>query len=138
RDTTLLVPDLVRQIGRNVAHGVKDEIADDEQALRAAQKIVSPGSLAAAERLARTDQRITAEPAQWDRDPDLINTPAGIVDTRTGAVRPHDADAYMTASRPRRRPRPARRIRYGRVSSIASPAAMPRSPSTCSAWPAMR
>src|ERR1700752_1577521 len=47
KDTTLLVPDLVRQIGRNVAHGIKDDIADEQEALRAARKLVSPGSLAA-------------------------------------------------------------------------------------------
>ena len=42
------------------------------------------------------DRKLASVPGQWDADPDLLNTPAGILDTRNGALTPHRADAYMT------------------------------------------
>lgn len=48
------------------------------------------------ERLLRADQRIVVLPEQLDADPWLLNTRSGIVDLRTGALRPHDRAALMT------------------------------------------
>jgi hypothetical protein len=36
------------------------------------------------------------EPEQFDADPHLLNTPAGVVDLTTGAVQPHDRGLMMT------------------------------------------
>jgi putative DNA primase/helicase len=33
---------------------------------------------------------------QWDKDPWMLNTPGGVVDLRTGKMREHRADDYMT------------------------------------------
>ena len=46
--------------------------------------------------LARADQRIAATADQWDADPWLLNTPAGIVDLRTGELSSHRPEYYMT------------------------------------------
>jgi putative DNA primase/helicase len=46
--------------------------------------------------LASVDRRIAATVDQWDADPWLLNTPDGVVDLRTGKLRPHKPDAYMT------------------------------------------
>jgi putative DNA primase/helicase len=52
--------------------------------------------VAAIERLAKSDRRLAATHDQWDTDPWLLNTPAGIVDLRTGAIRPARPEDYMT------------------------------------------
>jgi putative DNA primase/helicase len=46
--------------------------------------------------LARTDRRLAATIEQWDTDPMLLNTPDGVVDLRTGDLRPHRPHDYMT------------------------------------------
>ena len=47
-------------------------------------------------RLARADRRLAATIDQWDADPWLLNTPDGVVDLRTGNIRPHGPIDYMT------------------------------------------
>ena len=46
--------------------------------------------------LARADRKLAATVAQWDADPWLLSTPAGTVDLRSGALRPHSAENYIT------------------------------------------
>jgi putative DNA primase/helicase len=46
--------------------------------------------------LAQADEKIAAGVEQWDADPWLLNTPSGVVDLRTGAMRPHAPEDYMT------------------------------------------
>ena len=46
-------------------------------------------TVATVERLARADRRHATTAEVWDRDPWLLNTPAGIVDLRSGALAPH-------------------------------------------------
>jgi putative DNA primase/helicase len=71
-----------------------------EQAQRAKSKegksIASAGTVAATERLARADQRTAVSADEWDADPWLLNTPAGTVDLRTGAVREHNPGDKLT------------------------------------------
>lgn len=45
--------------------------------------------------LASSDPRLTTTPDKFDVDPWLLNTPAGIVDLRTGKLTRHDPDAMM-------------------------------------------
>jgi putative DNA primase/helicase len=45
--------------------------------------------------LAMADERIAAVIEQWDVDPWLLNTPDGVVDLRTGAIRAHAPEDYM-------------------------------------------
>jgi putative DNA primase/helicase len=66
---------------------------DDERQRR---HIVSAKTVAAVVTMARTDRRIAAVSEQWDTDPWLLNTPSGVIDLRTGIMRPHNAIDYMT------------------------------------------
>ena len=58
--------------------------------------IASAKTVAAVERLARSDRRLAATTEQWDADPWLLNTRGGVVELRTGKLRPHRAENYMT------------------------------------------
>ena len=87
-EQTMRAFDLARAVCRQASAGC------DTQAL--ARAVGSAKTVAAVERLAKADRRHAATVEQWDADPWLLNTPAGIVDLRTGAMRPHDRGAYMT------------------------------------------
>jgi putative DNA primase/helicase len=89
QDDTLHTFDLARRICREASaecNGKKGEKA----------ALASAKTVAAIERLARSDRRIAATIDQWDADPWLLNTPDGVVDLRTGMNRAHRADDYMT------------------------------------------
>ena len=50
----------------------------------------------AVEELARTDPRIATHAALWDADGWVLGTPGGVVDLRTGAMRPGKPDDYIS------------------------------------------
>ena len=58
--------------------------------------LASAKTVAAVERLAKSDRRLAATMDQWDRDPLLLNTPDGVVDLLSGELRKHRADDYLT------------------------------------------
>jgi putative DNA primase/helicase len=58
--------------------------------------VASAQTVATVERLARADRRHAAIVDQWDADLWLLNTPTGIIDLRTGALRPAQRTDYMT------------------------------------------
>jgi putative DNA primase/helicase len=74
-------------------HICRDAAAQD---LTRKKTLLSAATVAAVERLARSDPRLAAPSDQWDRDIWLLNTPGGVVDLRTGAIRENRADNYMT------------------------------------------
>jgi putative DNA primase/helicase len=87
-EKTLYAFDLARHVCREaIAEGAKP---------KAATPVASAKTVAAVERLSRADRRISATAEQWDRDRWLLNTPDGVVDLRTGNLRPHDRLDYMT------------------------------------------
>jgi putative DNA primase/helicase len=88
RESTLLAFDLAREICRKAAAGCNK--------LSEAKTLRSAKTIAAVERIPRADRRIAATIDQWDTDPWLLNTPAGVVDLRTGKMRLHRADDYLT------------------------------------------
>lgn len=93
RDTTLAVFDLARAACREAAAGAERDGKGSEgwiTGLASAQKV------AAVERLARADRRHAREAAAFDADPWALNTPAGVVDLRTGETRPHRRAAMFT------------------------------------------
>jgi putative DNA primase/helicase len=57
---------------------------------------MSAGTVAAVERLARCDPRQARSADAFDADPWALNTPAGVIDLRTGSSRPHRADDLFT------------------------------------------
>jgi hypothetical protein len=61
-----------------------------------AKAIASAKVRAAVISLAADDRRLAASHGQWDVDPMLLNTPGGIVDLRTGAMRQATPEDYMT------------------------------------------
>src|SRR5689334_22108021 len=72
--------------------------AEETDDPRARARLGSVAAVAAVERLARLDRRHLATAAQWDADPWLLNTPGGTVDLRTGALRPHKREDYLTGT----------------------------------------
>jgi P4 family phage/plasmid primase-like protien len=64
---------------------------------------------AAVERIARSDRTFARTGDEFDRDPFLLNTPAGTVDLHDGALREHrreDLITMLTGSAPKADPRP--------------------------------
>jgi putative DNA primase/helicase len=87
-DKVLDVFDLVRQICRAGAVDCPEP--------RNKLKLTSAPTVAAVERLARSDKRHAATTDQWDSDAWVLNTPKGIVDLRTGDLRKSSRDDYCT------------------------------------------
>jgi putative DNA primase/helicase len=86
-------------------HALCRQAAAECNRSRVAAMIATNKTVAAVERLARADPRIAATIDQWDADLWLLNTPAGIVDLRTGVLRPATPEDYctkMTAVAPRK------------------------------------
>jgi putative DNA primase/helicase len=88
REPTLKAFDLARAVCREAGEGLENA------KLRA--RILSAGTRAAVENLARSDRAHAAVPQQWDDDPWVLNTPGGIVDLETSTILPHDPLAYHT------------------------------------------
>jgi len=86
-DETCRVMDLARHVCREASAECEEKIAP---------RIASAVTIAAVERLARADRCHAATVDQWDADPWLLNTPAGVVDLRTGALRPAAREDYCT------------------------------------------
>jgi putative DNA primase/helicase len=91
RDTTCHVFDHARAICR-----AESTRARCDSPPAAARKISSAATVAAVERLARSDRHHAATVEQWDRDLWLLNTPGGVVDLRTGTLRSAQREDYMT------------------------------------------
>lgn len=87
-DDTLFVFDRVRRLCR--AASGPNRTPAEKRTLADAQTI------AAVERLARSDRRHAATVDQWDADPWLLGTPGGTVDLRTGRLRLADRADYLT------------------------------------------
>jgi putative DNA primase/helicase len=87
-DDTLRAFDLARQV-------IRDAASQCNKA-KTAVMIASAKTVAAVERLARSDRRLAATVDQWDADPWLLNTLDGVVDLRAGETRAHRLDDYAT------------------------------------------
>jgi P4 family phage/plasmid primase-like protien len=90
-DTTLAAFDLARKVVRDHAVDLA-EITTGNGAIA----LASAKTIAAVERLARSDQMLARSPDVWDTDAWLINTRNGVVDLRHAALLPHDPNFYMT------------------------------------------
>jgi putative DNA primase/helicase len=72
------------------------EAAASHDRAKRGKELASAKTIAAVERLARCDDRLVATGDQWDDDPWLLNTPKGVVDLRSGKMRAHRAEDYLT------------------------------------------
>ncbi len=86
-DKTGEARDLIRQVCREQAC---------LSAYKAALALGRATTTSGVERLAKTDRRFALTADRWDKSPWLLNTPAGVVQLDTGAIRPHRRDDLMT------------------------------------------
>ncbi|MEF3062708.1 phage/plasmid primase, P4 family [Ralstonia solanacearum] len=59
-------------------------------------KLASSATIAAVEKIARSDPKHAATADEWDADVWALNTPGGVVDLRTGQLRAHRREDRMT------------------------------------------
>jgi putative DNA primase/helicase len=88
-EPTLMAFDLARRLCRELIEEMGSKPSETKG-------ILSAKTVAAVERLARADRRIAAVFDQWDTDPFLLNTPDGTVDLKTGDLKPHRLEDYVT------------------------------------------
>ena len=97
RDETNMVLDVVRQTCRLAANDVLSNVElDAGKRQRQADKIASFRTITNVERLARTYRSVASHPDEWDRDLWALNTPGGVVNLRTGDLRPHSREDRFT------------------------------------------
>jgi putative DNA primase/helicase len=87
-DETLHAFDLARLVCR--------EASAECNKPKIATTLASAKTVAAIERLAKSDRKMAATMDQFDVDPMLLNTPDGVVDLCTGKIREHHAGDYLT------------------------------------------
>lgn len=87
-EETLAATDLIRHVCRHASLKATSP--------KTAAKLAGAGTVGGVERLARSDRRHAGTSEEWDADPWLINTPGGVVDLRSGQLRPHDRSDRMT------------------------------------------
>ena len=87
-DETLLVPHLIRSVCREAAVKVDSH--------RLAAKLLASSTVGGVDRLARTDRRHASTSEEWDADLFALNTPGGVVNLKTGRLRPHERTDRMT------------------------------------------
>ena len=80
----------------NRARLICREVAATCNKLKLRKELASAKTVAAVERLARSDRRLVATVDQWDADPWLLNTPNSVIDLRTGIMREHHAEDFIT------------------------------------------
>ena len=88
-DDTLAVWSLARAICREAAARLDNKPNE-------AKAVTSAKTVAAVERLARSDRKHAAIVDQWDADPWLLNTPGGTIDLRTGDLHLHRREDHIT------------------------------------------
>lgn len=95
-DNTRAVFDAARASSRlDLAEALQADLTDNQQrALRT--RLGSAVTIASIVRLASADRHHAVRVTELDSDPWLLNTPGGIVDLTTGALRPHDPARRMT------------------------------------------
>jgi putative DNA primase/helicase len=87
-EDTLAATDLIRHVCRHAS------LRSDNP--RVAAKLAGASTIGGVERLARADRRHAGNTEEWDADIWLLNTPGGVIDLRTGRIRPHSREDRMT------------------------------------------
>jgi putative DNA primase/helicase len=93
RDETLHVFDMVRTLCRRVSTELPPE---DKSTNKLKRELSDARTIAAVERLAKSDRQHAATITQWDANLMLLNTPGGIIDLETGRLRPSQPHDYCT------------------------------------------
>jgi putative DNA primase/helicase len=87
RDEHLIRYDLARKTARRVAQDADPKARKAITSAKAVNSILF---------LAQSDPDIVVPATQWDNDPLMLNTPAGIVDLRTGKTAQRNREQYLT------------------------------------------
>jgi len=82
----------------DLAHEICRQTAAAEPRMSESERraVLRASTMNAITRLASADRRIATPADGWDADPWLLNTPGGVVDLRTGDIRPAEATDRMT------------------------------------------
>jgi putative DNA primase/helicase len=80
----------------NLARVVCREASNHCNQKRVASIIASARTVAAVEKLAKSDRRLAATVDQWDANPWFLNTPAGTIDLKANKIRQHTITDYIT------------------------------------------
>lgn len=80
----------------HLARGICRGASDLAEAPRLKAKLASSATFSAVEKVARSDPQHAATVEEWDADAWALNTPGGVVDLRTGQMRPHRRQDRMT------------------------------------------
>lgn len=97
QDDSLMAFDLSRKVCRSVAAYVRRDVQlTPKQQQSVATKYGQAVTVAAIERMAKADRRHAATVDQWDADLWALNTPAGVLDLRTGRLRAPIRSDHMT------------------------------------------
>jgi putative DNA primase/helicase len=78
-----------RRLCRETSVGILADSGGENAAAKIATSVASARTVAAVVNLARADARHATAPEDWDADPWALNTPAGLVDLRSGRLLPH-------------------------------------------------
>jgi putative DNA primase/helicase len=92
---TKIAKDNLEKVGDGVAQDMPaSEVKRLEDLLEAWRTMCSRSKRSAV--VADARHQVTVKAEIFDKDPDLINTPTGVVDLRTGELRDHDRTLFMT------------------------------------------
>jgi P4 family phage/plasmid primase-like protien len=83
----------IRQATRELARELPTGSEEDKRFRRNSMSAVG---ISGCVRVAETDPRVSIRAAELDAHPELLNTPSGVVDLRTGEIRPHDPGLLLT------------------------------------------
>lgn len=82
---------------REVTKDLARKLPEDNKTARAFKRSsMSPPGISGCVRMAETDPRVSILANELDSWPELLNTPSGIVDLRTGDIHPHDPKYLLT------------------------------------------
>lgn len=88
--------DRARKIIRIASNEINDRIELGDKRVRMRNAISTHKTMSNIERIARTDRRHAITPSEFDADPWSLNTPDGIVNLRTGDLRPATRDDFVS------------------------------------------
>jgi putative DNA primase/helicase len=93
-DTGRVIDQYIRVVCYEKADRIGQQNTKNAEKLSA--KLLSSATIHSVRKLAQSIPPVASTVDQWDKDPWLLNTPDGVVDLRTGELREHCHDDYMT------------------------------------------
>lgn len=85
----------VRELARKVCQEAAARFLTGDANVGFARSVASATKIDNILKIVQSDPKIAATHDQWDTDPMLLNTPAGVVDLRDGSIRPARTEDYL-------------------------------------------